>query len=105
MYYTITAIMFIYLTIKYINIHNILLLLGSTFISINDIINSLFLELDVYYDIYDYSLDKSDLVKKFNLDDNLINLVSPLNSNNVVSPNTDIYEATPRKEISVAFSP
>lgn len=85
---------------EYINIISTLEYLNCILIFISYIINCLFIEPYMDYDIYGHNLDKNE-IKKLNLRNNLINFMSPQNPNNQGSP--DLYGASPRNETSQAL--
>lgn len=84
---------------EYINIPSILEYLDCILIFISYIINCLFIEPYLDYEIYGHNSDKNE-IKKLNLSNNLINFASPQNPNNPASP--DLYGASPRNETSQA---
>nr|YP_009763340.1 hypothetical protein [Metarhizium rileyi]QIS49117.1 hypothetical protein [Metarhizium rileyi] len=99
----ITGLILRYFINEYINILSTLEYLDCILIFISYIINYLFIEPYINYDIYDHSLDKNE-IKKLYLKDNLINFASPQNPNNQASLGTDLDGASSRNETRQASS-
>lgn len=88
---------------EYIHIPSILEYLDYISIFISYIINYLFIEPYIDYDIYGYDLDKSE-IKRYNLDNYITNLASQLNPNNKRLLERDLSGTRPINDTSQASS-